>query len=42
MCNNFVESEGHCQYDEMCHYAHGEEELREESNSGITFTYLPS
>ena len=37
MCNNFVESEGHCQYDEMCHYAHGEEELREESNSGIAY-----
>ena len=30
ICNNF-EKEGHCQYDDMCHYAHGEEELNEES-----------
>ena len=30
ICNNF-EKEGHCQYDDMCHYAHGEDELKEES-----------
>jgi hypothetical protein len=32
MCNNF-ENEGHCQYDDMCHYAHGEEELAEETTA---------
>jgi len=32
ICNNF-EKEGVCQYDEMCHYAHGEEELREETET---------
>lgn len=30
LCTNF-ETEGTCEYDEMCHYAHGEEELREET-----------
>ena len=32
LCTNF-ENEGICQYDEMCHYAHGEEELREETDT---------
>merc|ERR1712172_184597 len=30
LCNNF-EIDNECQYAEMCHYAHGEEELREET-----------
>merc|ERR1712223_1599981 len=30
LCNNF-EIDNECQYADMCHYAHGEEELREET-----------
>lgn len=30
LCTNF-DNEGYCEYDEMCHYAHGEDELREET-----------
>jgi len=32
LCTNF-EKEEECQYEEMCHYAHGEEELREETDT---------
>ena len=32
LCHNY-ESDGICQYDEMCHYAHGEDELREETEA---------
>merc|ERR1712047_168170 len=30
LCTNF-DNDGNCQYEDMCHYAHGEEELREET-----------
>ena len=30
LCTNF-DNDGNCQYEDMCHFAHGEEELREET-----------